>query len=95
MTDRQGMQWTDAFLLGYDAMDETHREFVDVVNRLLTCADSELASLRALRDSLGEMELALKRKEEAFVRRQTLIGQSRALTAVGSTTRRRRRRRRR
>ena len=44
MTDRQGMQWTDAFLLGYDAMDETHREFVDVVNRLLTCADSELAS---------------------------------------------------
>lgn len=31
-------------------------------------------SLRALRDSLTEMEQNLKRKEEAFSRRQTLIG---------------------
>lgn len=43
MTDQQGLQWTDAFLLGFDAMDDTHREFVDIVDRLLTCADADLA----------------------------------------------------
>jgi hemerythrin len=40
--------WTDALLLGHAAMDRTHREFVDVVQAMMTCADSELAAgLRA------------------------------------------------
>ena len=48
MTDQQGLPWTDAFLLGYEAMDETHREFVEIVDRLLTCADADMAaSMRA------------------------------------------------
>jgi hemerythrin len=36
-------QWSDKFLLGYNKMDQTHREFVDCVNALLTCPDAEMA----------------------------------------------------
>ena len=32
--------WSDEYLLGYGAMDETHREFVTIVNDLLQCDDS-------------------------------------------------------
>jgi hemerythrin len=35
--------WSDNFLLGYGPMDETHREFVELVEGLLTCADVEMA----------------------------------------------------
>ncbi len=45
MTDTQGLQWTDAFLLGYEPMDDTHRAFVDIVDKLLTCPDAEMAGL--------------------------------------------------
>ena len=45
MTETQGLQWTDAFLLGYEPMDDTHREFVDCVDKLLTCPDAEMAGL--------------------------------------------------
>ena len=42
------MQWEDSWLLGYNPMDRTHREFVEVVDALLTCADAEvLANLEA------------------------------------------------
>jgi hemerythrin len=34
--------WTDAFLLGYGPMDNVHREFVDLVNALLSCPDDEM-----------------------------------------------------
>jgi hemerythrin len=37
-------EWTDKFLLGYDPMDTTHREFVELVNGLLTCPDDEMAA---------------------------------------------------
>src|SRR4051812_37837529 len=37
------MQWSDTYLLGYGPMDSTHREFVDIVNALLTCEDHALA----------------------------------------------------
>ncbi len=39
-----GFIWNDSYLLGYGPMDDTHREFVDVVQRLSTCADADLAS---------------------------------------------------
>jgi hemerythrin len=35
--------WNDMFLLGYAPMDETHREFVDIVNALLSAPDAEVA----------------------------------------------------
>jgi hemerythrin len=44
MSDEQGMRWSDAYLLGYAPMDETHREFVENLNALLTCADADLAA---------------------------------------------------
>lgn len=37
-----GFEWTDRYLLGYSAMDDTHREFVELVNALLTVGDAEL-----------------------------------------------------
>ena len=48
MTETQGLQWTDAFLLGYEPMDDTHREFVEIVDKLLTCPDAEMAGLTGL-----------------------------------------------
>jgi hemerythrin-like metal-binding protein len=36
------MQWDDSLLIGYRLMDDTHREFVEVVNCLTEAADSEL-----------------------------------------------------
>lgn len=36
--------WSESFVLGCDAMDATHREFVDVVDRLLAAADDELVA---------------------------------------------------
>jgi hemerythrin-like metal-binding protein len=36
--------WSDARLLGYQPMDDTHKEFYDVAFRLLTCDDSNVLS---------------------------------------------------
>lgn len=48
MKDQGQLNWTDAFLLGFDPMDTTHREFVDIVRAMLTCPDAELlAQLKA------------------------------------------------
>jgi hemerythrin len=38
------MVWTDAFLLGFGAMDDTHREFVSCVAALQLAADEELVA---------------------------------------------------
>ncbi|HJV84520.1 MAG TPA: hemerythrin domain-containing protein [Noviherbaspirillum sp.] len=35
-------RWNDLFLLGYAPMDQTHREFVDVVQGMLTAKDDEM-----------------------------------------------------
>lgn len=44
-------EWDDRYLLGYNAMDDTHREFVDCVHALLTVADADfLAALDAFAD---------------------------------------------
>lgn len=44
MTQQDNFGWTDAFLLGYRPMDDTHREFVDLVDALLGCEDAALAA---------------------------------------------------
>lgn len=42
--------WSDAFLLGYPPMDETHREFVDCLRALQSASDAELpVCLEAMR----------------------------------------------
>lgn len=38
----EDFHWTDALLLGYSPMDDTHREFVDIVNAMLASQDSDL-----------------------------------------------------
>ena len=35
--------WSDAYLLGWPAMDDTHREFVEVLQRMQSAPDDELA----------------------------------------------------
>jgi len=48
MNQAAGLPWSDRYLLGHAGMDATHREFVELVDRMLTCADAELpAALRA------------------------------------------------
>lgn len=37
--------WTDAYLLGYQPMDETHREFVEIVDAMLAADDAGFAAL--------------------------------------------------
>ena len=41
--DTPQLQRSDKFKLGYEPMDETHEEFVEIVNTMLTCADEDLA----------------------------------------------------
>jgi len=43
MTEIQaGFDWSDRYLLGYAPMDDTHREFVTLVDALLKVPDAEL-----------------------------------------------------
>ena len=50
MPEAADFPWSDAFLVGYSPMDDTHREFVAVVARLLSCPDADLdAQLEAFR----------------------------------------------
>lgn len=44
MEAKAGFAWEDRYLLGYAAMDDTHREFVELVNALLTVDDAGLAA---------------------------------------------------
>jgi hemerythrin-like metal-binding protein len=41
------LEWSDAFVLGHEPMDETHREFVELVGALQTAPDECLADLLA------------------------------------------------
>lgn len=37
-------EWTDGFVLGFQPMDATHQEFVEIVNELIQCPDEEFVS---------------------------------------------------
>lgn len=41
------MEWTDDYLLGYPPLDDTHREFVDVVRALIAAPDDRVADCLA------------------------------------------------
>lgn len=41
-TSTDSIHWSDTYLLGYGPMDETHREFVQLVRALQTSSDAEL-----------------------------------------------------
>jgi len=45
-----GFEWSDTFLLGHGTIDANHREFVELVNAILTASDDDLdARLEAFR----------------------------------------------
>ena len=56
------MDWKDDYLLGYAPMDDTHREFVQVVGRLLSCPDAEFAG--ALDDFIRHAEAHFGEEDE-------------------------------
>jgi hemerythrin len=47
LEDEVGFAWDDRYLLGYQAMDATHHEFVELVDALLTASDAGLAAALA------------------------------------------------
>ena len=61
----QGFGWSDAYALGHDTMDETHREFVACVDALLRVEDRELpaaldAFARHAHSHFAEEDLAMR-----------------------------------
>lgn len=44
MSSTAAFPWTDAYLLGYTPMDNTHREFVEVVDALMSADDAAFAT---------------------------------------------------
>lgn len=51
-------EWDDRYLLGHSKMDDTHREFVALVNELLTVDDSDLPKALARFSSHAEAHFA-------------------------------------
>lgn len=47
MPSENTFTWTDAYLLGFQPMDDTHREFVEVVNAMIKAADADFAACLA------------------------------------------------
>lgn len=43
VVDDVTLEWSDKLKLGYAPMDDTHEEFVEIVNVMLTCADADVA----------------------------------------------------
>jgi hemerythrin len=57
MSSTNKFPWTDAYLLGYVPMDDTHREFVDIVDAMLAASDQDFA---------GHLDTFLKHAESHF-----------------------------
>jgi len=60
----ENLTWTDAFLVGFDAIDDTHREFVEIVGAMLRGPDTELAQ------HLGEL---IEHSERHFSQEEELM----------------------
>lgn len=65
LTGDEGFAWRADFALGHEAMDATHREFVDCVDRLLRVGDGEAgAALEAFAEHaqrhFGEEDQAMR-----------------------------------
>ena len=44
-TAREPFEWSDAYLLGFQPMDDTHREFVELVEAMMAANDADFAAL--------------------------------------------------
>lgn len=97
MTDRQAtvpepaeFGWSDAFLLGDPRMDAVHREFVDVVSRLLNCTDAQMlacldAFIEHARSHFGEEDDWMR--ESGFPPRDCHIDEHAAVLASAEEVR--------
>lgn len=47
MNEVQGFNWDDCYLLGYQPIDDTHKEFVELLDALLTAPDAALVDALA------------------------------------------------
>jgi hemerythrin-like metal-binding protein len=61
----EGFPWDEAYVLGHDTMDDTHREFVACVDALLRADDAGLGSAlqdfaRHARSHFGEEDAAMR-----------------------------------
>jgi hemerythrin-like metal-binding protein len=56
------LEWSESLTLGQPVMDETHREFVDLLNRVGAAADSEL--LARLDEFIAHTEAHFRQEEE-------------------------------
>ncbi|HEX9173443.1 MAG TPA: hemerythrin domain-containing protein [Telluria sp.] len=45
MSEKNAFQWSDTYKLGYAPMDETHVEFVEIVDAMLAATDAEFPPL--------------------------------------------------
>ena len=45
MSEPSPFPWTDRYLLGYPPMDDTHREFVEIVGAIIAAPDGEVGPL--------------------------------------------------
>ncbi|HUH87360.1 MAG TPA: hemerythrin domain-containing protein [Pusillimonas sp.] len=61
------LTWTDAFLVGYAPMDETHREFVDIVGAMLHASDEAL---------LGHLKALIVHSEHHFSQEESYMQQT-------------------
>ena len=61
-TTAESFTWSDRYLLGYTAMDDTHREFVACVDALLTATDAQIPE--ALEAFIQHAEAHFKQENE-------------------------------
>lgn len=67
MTTTAPFHWSDAFLLGYAPMDNTHQEFVEIVEAMLTAKDEDFAGL---------MDAFVKHAERHFEEERTWMAET-------------------
>ena len=76
------MAWDERHVLGVAAMDATHREFVEIVDRLLTCPDAEMAGLLQVFITHAEAHFGLENtwmEETGFPPRDCHISEHKAV----------------
>lgn len=62
MSSNNAFSWSDSFLLGYAPMDDTHREFVQIVDAMLAAPDQDFARHLAIFQTHAEQHFEMEHK---------------------------------
>jgi hemerythrin len=62
VTARPGLKWSEDFLVGYEPMDDVHREFVHLVDGLLSCQEADLYEQLAIFAQHAQTHFAEERR---------------------------------